>query len=204
MSALVGTSSGLRVAVALGLSGSAWCSGAIMSFSTFSIPTLFDPIPSVFANTNTLSLGQAPSIWEHLYNRGKKTMPPIAATAALAFGYAAYYLVEDLSSSSKSAQSKLVLESVLRTRNLLALAGALTVMIVPYTLAVMKKTNAALGVKASEARERAKKGEVLGLSVGEKEEAEVSRLLKRWNMLNTGRALFPLAGCILGIVAVFF
>ncbi|KIK62229.1 hypothetical protein GYMLUDRAFT_42177 [Collybiopsis luxurians FD-317 M1] len=184
MSALLGTSTGIRIAVALGLSGSAWCSGAIMSFSAFAGPALLDPLPSAVSSN-------APCIWEHLYNRGKKTMPPIAATTALAHAYAAYSIPNPLS-----------LDAIQRTRNLFALAGVLTVLIVPYTLLAMQKTNSALATKSNVLKAKSDKG-LTGETVYPVDE-EAKTLLRRWNLLNTGRALLPLAGCAVGIVAVFF
>lgn len=154
MSALLGTLTGIRIAVALGLSGSAWCSGNV----PFIIRFVFSALLVSFKEQSCLSQpspvqprsAHFPPPWaptRHLYNRGKKTMPPIAATTALAYAYAAWSIPNPLS-----------LDFIQQTRNLFTLGGILTVLIVPYTLLLMQKTNSTLSTKLNASKAKSDKG----------------------------------------------
>ena len=65
-----------------------------------------------------------------------------------------------------------------------AVAAALAVSIIPYTFLTMIGTNHALHAIATGAYTAS--------------EAEVSRLIGRWGVLNLGRSLLPLAGAVAG------
>ncbi|KAE9405415.1 DUF1772-domain-containing protein [Gymnopus androsaceus JB14] len=179
--ALVALPSGIHIAVAVGLSGSAWCSGAIMACSYVAGDALLDPSLPASATAH------ASSIWENFYTRGRNANPPIALLTAASFAYAAYYLPNPLS-----------IQSIHNTRSLLAIAGLLTISIVPYTFLVMWSTNGALHAKAAAVRERTKNGAETLLDDGTKE------LLQKWNLLNFGRGTLPLLATAVGIYAVFF
>ena len=71
-----------------------------------------------------------------------------------------------------------------------AVAGALTIAIVPWTLIVMRKTNAAI---AAYARPRE--------TNDDNDRVNAERLLHRWTMMNFARALFPLVGGVVGLAA---
>ncbi|KAJ3809476.1 hypothetical protein EV368DRAFT_48170 [Lentinula lateritia] len=170
-----------RIAVALGLTGSAWCSGAIMSCSFIAVSALLDPsIPSAAA-------GHTSIIWQNVYKRGKESIPFVAMSTSAAFVYAAYTVPNPLS-----------LESIQRSKTLLLFGGLLTVGIIPFTLMVMKSTNDALHAKAASVQRRSKEGSVTLLDDGTKE------LARTWNILNFIRGLFPLAAAFTGICAILF
>lgn len=112
--------------------------------------------------------------WSRLYDRGHKTAPPMALTTFALYGYAAF---------TRRAAG--------RPWEILAAAGATTLMIVPFTLGFMLPTNN----KLMSEEERADKGEKL-------EVERVRGLVVKWNWLHFVRSLFPLAGAILGFSAI--
>lgn len=126
-------------------------------------------------------------IWHHIYNKGKTTLPPIAACAALAFFYAAY-----------NFPNPVALQEIENTRNSLAIAGLLTVSIVPYTLLIMKPTNDALHAKSRAVTERSKNGFETILDDATKE------LIRNWNVLNFVRGALPLLATGLAAYAILF
>ncbi|KAJ5413825.1 hypothetical protein N7509_000452 [Penicillium cosmopolitanum] len=71
-------------------------------------------------------------------------------------------------------------------------AAALTLSLVPYTIIVMRKTNATLIEKAK-----------IDPRLAEKEGGEIDTLVRSWISLNSFRSLLPLAGGVVGIVAAF-
>lgn len=75
-------------------------------------------------------------------------------------------------------------------------AAALTVGIVPYTIATMRGTNNKI-IKKSE--EIGRQG--LSAQVSEEEEREVQELLARWTWLNGIRSILPALGGIAAFVA---
>lgn len=112
-------------------------------------------------------------LWEALYVRGRAQMPRFAALSLLGYSYLAY---------DRYARGE--------RWGPFALAGALTIGIVPFTLLVMMPTNnALLGVASGTG------GQVLS-------EDAVRSLLLRWKNLNLMRSMFPLAGSLLGLWAL--
>ena len=111
--------------------------------------------------------------------------PPIAAVSATCSGYLAYHFYNAPLGSPRW--------------ELYALAAASTIAIVPYTLIFMAKTNARLTEKAREAGALDAKEHVteVGLAKG----TSAKELLDWWGVLNACRALFTLAGAVLGSVA---
>ncbi|KAK2616769.1 hypothetical protein QQS21_000381 [Conoideocrella luteorostrata] len=106
-------------AIATGLLGSAWMSGAIASISLVGIPVALK------------TPGSPALIWRGLYSHGVALMPKIAVATALSYSYASY---------SSRGQSV--------SRPYLVAAG-LVVSIIPFTLLFMSSTNAALMEAAS-------------------------------------------------------
>ncbi|AEO53320.1 hypothetical protein MYCTH_2294471 [Thermothelomyces thermophilus ATCC 42464] len=176
-----------RLAQATALLLGTLSAGANLTLSAFLVPRLLEsPTP--------LMLRQ----WVRTYRRGAATVPFAAGLAAAAYTYLYYYLgTRGGGAASASA--------LLRARAYLA-AGALTIGIVPYTLAVMAGTNSEL-----KRMERAV-GEVAGadaaeVPAGEEEEVVVveeesaKRLVDWWGVLNLGRGVLLLAGSICGLAA---
>jgi len=140
--------------------------GVIASYSLASIPTL-----------TTLPAPTRVVAWHTLYKRGANTSPHIAFAAGAVLGLNAW-------STRGSQQSRLYLGAILAT-----------IAIVPWTLTVMKRTNARLMGLAAKA-ENLKKG-----SLEFEEEAELRRLLGWWTVLNYVRSVWPLVGAGLALHA---
>ncbi|CAM1510150.1 Fc.00g004850.m01.CDS01 [Cosmosporella sp. VM-42] len=145
------------LAVATGVIGSAWTSGAIASISLVGIPAALKA-PSTSA-----------VVWAELYGQGVSIMPKIAVTVGGAYLYAAW----------ERRQRGGIWKGF-------AVAAALVVGIVPYTLLTMVPTNDALHAIADGTRSAA--------------QGEASMLIGRWGVLNLGRCLLPLAGAVAGFV----
>ncbi|XWX01437.1 hypothetical protein V2A60_009465 [Cordyceps javanica] len=100
------------VAVATGIVGSVWASGAIASLTLIGIPTAF-------------ATPQSPIIvWNGLYTRGMAVMPKVAVVTALCYLYGAYERRRRGTAGGAC----------------LAAAG-LVVSIIPFTLVFMRSTN---------------------------------------------------------------
>ncbi|KAL4860588.1 hypothetical protein BDV12DRAFT_204887 [Aspergillus spectabilis] len=174
------TSTPIRLAQAVGLTGAAYLAGNIFAYS-------FATIPALQASQSTHN-APAPLLakqWSELYARGHAQNPPIAAITATAFMYLAYSM-----HSEKSA-----VLNALAPKNALYLystAAALTVGIVPWTIIAMAKTNNAL-------HERAKDIFLLSEKTGD----EVKELLARWKVLNAIRGVLPLMGGLVGFLAFY-
>ncbi|KAK5998962.1 Anthrone oxygenase ptaC [Cladobotryum mycophilum] len=103
------------IAVATGIIGSAWVSGAISSFSIAGAPAAA-AVPQTSAR-----------VWAQLYRRGVATMPKYAGVVALSYLYAAY------DAYTRDGPWRILLA-----------AAACVVSTVPFTFVAMKKTNDAL------------------------------------------------------------
>ncbi|KAF7561944.1 hypothetical protein G7046_g2192 [Stylonectria norvegica] len=145
------------VAIATGVVGSAWVSGGMASLSLFAIP-------AALASPET-----AARAWGVIFNRGIAVLPPLAVASAVGYLYAAY----------RTRQDGGIWKGF-------AVAAALTVGIVPYTMIFLNGINYVL----------------LDFLKGTKvlEQGDVLRLVGRWGVLNLGRCLFPLAGAIAGAI----
>ncbi|RDA95514.1 hypothetical protein CP533_5474 [Ophiocordyceps camponoti-saundersi (nom. inval.)] len=145
------------IAVATGIVGSAWASGVIMAFS-IAAPAAARTSPDAAATAK---------VWREFYARGANLMPKVVTVVAMSYAYVAYY-VRDRGGHWAGFVA--------------AACSALS--IVPYTLTVMKKTNAALHQAAARTPD---------------DSARVYSLVDTWAGLNFARGIFPLVGTILGI-----
>ncbi|MCJ1298268.1 hypothetical protein MMC08_001057 [Hypocenomyce scalaris] len=120
-----------------------------------------------------------------MFLRGKSAAPPVAAISSVAYGYLAIKL-HNAPLSTEHPRGELY-----------ALAAALTLCIIPYTLLVMKNVNAKLMAKAEGMKNLDVKDEVteVGLPKGE----SAKELLDWWGVVNLGRGVFPLLGAVVGI-----
>lgn len=119
-----------------------------------------------------------------MYLRGKSVAPPVAAVSLASFGYLAIKLYNaPLSVNHPRGE-------------LYALAGVMTVSIVPYTLLVMESVNAKLMAKAEamEGMDVEDEATEVGMLKGE----SAKELVDWWGVLNLGRGVFPLLGACLG------
>ncbi|KAF4507542.1 hypothetical protein G6O67_004032 [Ophiocordyceps sinensis] len=110
------------IAVATGIVGSAWVSGALVSFSVVSVPAA-KAVPQTTAQ-----------VWSELYARGSNMMPKVASVVALSYAYVAY----SVSARGGSWAG-------------FAAASASVLSIIPFTLTCMSSTNAALHKAAASA-----------------------------------------------------
>ncbi|OAA82224.1 hypothetical protein LEL_01769 [Akanthomyces lecanii RCEF 1005] len=114
------------VAVATGIVGSAWASGAIASITFIGTSAAID-VPETTART-----------WRELFRRGANLMPKVAAAVTLAYGYAAY----------DAHRAGGVWGGY-------AAAAGFVISIVPFTVLVMRYTNTCLH-KMAEGRDETK------------------------------------------------
>ncbi|KAL2844160.1 hypothetical protein BJY01DRAFT_215212 [Aspergillus pseudoustus] len=169
---------GIRVAQAVGLTGAGWLAGNIAGYSLFSVPAL---ITSYHEHNAPLPL--IVKQWRDMYSIGKAQNPPIAVITAAAFAYLAWSVRESTTPLA-----------VLAPRNATALysaAAALTVAIVPWTLAAMAGTNRQLLDRAG----------AKGWVPTEEGAEETEDLLYKWTFLNAVRGVFPLVGAVVGYLA---
>ncbi|KAF9254735.1 DUF1772-domain-containing protein [Marasmius fiardii PR-910] len=171
------TGTGIRIAQAIGISGSAFISGSIISISTISAPVLLTP-------TSFFSPTHAAIQWKNLYTRGASLMPPLSLITSLAHFYLAWkvYAVESRLASSNSLTK------------LYVLAGALTIGIVPWTVFAMKPTNEALIRKAVDSPAESALART----------NETEKLVEKWITLNLVRGVIPLAGTVAAVYATLF
>ncbi|ODM20992.1 hypothetical protein SI65_04045 [Aspergillus cristatus] len=169
----------LRVAQAVGISGSIWLSGNICGLSAIAIPVFFrsrrergekDDIPQT----------KLARQWQYFYDRGHAQNPPIAAVTACAYAYLGWAVASRSELFSRFAGAN--------TGLFYRLAGFLTVGIVPWTLGFMMPTNYKLMEIAQ------------GLEGKEVSDEEFDGLLSYWQVTNAIRGLFPLAGGVLGLL----
>lgn len=139
--------------------------GGIASLSHFAMPGLLS------APVSGRLLAQQ---WQTMYSMGKATMPSIALVSLAAYGYAAY------GRSRRHLDWKRY-----------AVAGALTLGIVPFTLGFMQPTNRSLMQIASG-----------GATAAMVNDDSVRALITTWAGLNLIRSLLPLCGAVVGLWAL--
>ncbi|KAJ6103927.1 DUF1772-domain-containing protein [Penicillium sp. IBT 16267x] len=163
---------GFRMAQAVGILGAAWLSGNIAGISIIAIPAFLQSQKEHHKSQSLLA-----KQWNALYGIGGRRNPPIGVVVASILTYLAWSVREG---------SPLYKATVYSRSGLYTAAAALTVGIVPYTIICMSGTLKAL-VKKAESTSDADK--------------EVTDLIERWNYLNLGRSIFPLAGAICAVIA---
>ncbi|PYI03696.1 DUF1772-domain-containing protein [Aspergillus sclerotiicarbonarius CBS 121057] len=168
------------IAQAIGLSGAAWLSGTIFSLSYITIPSL---LTTHATHPNSIPLSTITQQWATIYETGKNRVPPIAILTASTFLYLAWSTRENTTLAAIAPRG---------SSSAYMVSAALVVAIVPFTGGFMKGTNDRL-------MGWAEKGVGKGVEEGEE---EVVGLLKKWAWLNGIRALWPLVGGVLGLVAV--
>ncbi|CEJ54946.1 hypothetical protein PMG11_01232 [Penicillium brasilianum] len=167
----------VRAAHFLGLAGAAWLSGNIAALSMNAVPGLVRSRDEHNA-TSKLIVRQ----WKNVYEAGKTQNPPVAIVVAASFIYSAWSVNSRPPLFQQTAYSRIGLFSV---------AAILTLSIVPYTLIAMSSTNNAL------LRLAASKEELL-----DRDSEQAKYLLEKWKKLNSFRSLLPLAGAMVGMVAL--
>ena len=114
--------------------------------------------------------------WATLYYIGRARGPTISAAGLLAYLYLAFY-ASGRSVSPAEGYAYLA-------------AGATTVAVVPYTFVAMMRTNNEIERLAGETEKAAASGD------------RVKYLVGKWYKLNLVRAVFPLSGFIVGMLAL--
>ncbi|KAI9718067.1 MAG: hypothetical protein M1812_004325 [Candelaria pacifica] len=171
-----------HIAQAIGITASAFLSGATIALSFYTVPSLLlAPTP--------LLLRQ----WRAIYNRGKVTGPPIGMLSGLSYAYLAYqtYYNSPTSLLSTSASGGSNIGGLYVIATLLAFSNG------PFTLAFMAGTNSKLLQQCEEME---------GLDVGEEVEVKSKResarqLMDWWAKLNLLRGFGPLVAALLGVWA---
>ncbi|KAH6658403.1 hypothetical protein BKA67DRAFT_656596 [Truncatella angustata] len=146
------------------IAASSWLAGSIASISIISVPALISA-----ANDSSTSPVLATRLWRIIYERGKASMPIVAATAAIGYGTLAY--------NRYSTQ---------RPWLPFAFSSFMAVAIVPFTVVTMSSTNSSL-IQISESKTAP------GTAEG------VVALLARWGSLNLTRSLLPFVGALTAI-----
>lgn len=140
-------------------------------------------IPGLLSTSTPLPAQALAQQWAGIYNRGKVLGPQTAVLAVLGYGYLAYN-AQHRTGSVKGSSSRV---------GYFAGAAALTLAIVPFTVAFMDATNQALlGIAAGGGAAAVGGGE------GSQAAAAVGELLVKWKGLNLIRSLWPLAGAVVG------
>ncbi|PVH83182.1 hypothetical protein DL98DRAFT_652755 [Cadophora sp. DSE1049] len=167
----------IRLAQTLGITSSLILSGMTLSTSLNTVPRLLESPPSLLLQQ-----------WGHMYDRGKRTGPPIALLSSTTFLYLAY---KAHTSPSLSATPNKVWPYIL--------AGILSISIIPYTFAVLMPTN----------RQLLRKVEVLGkVELSREDEVEMRdaersahQLVDWWGVLNLGRGVLLVCSGVVGVWA---
>merc|ERR1711939_833831 len=147
------------------------------------LSTSLTTVPRLLESPPTLLLQQ----WGHMYDRGRKTGPPIALLSSTTFFYLAYKAhVSPLSSFPLSSSST-------SSTTPYILAGLLSISIIPYTFAILMPTNKQLLGKV----------EVSGEDEVEMREAERSahQLVDWRGVLNLGRGGLLVGSGVVGVWA---
>jgi len=155
----------IRLAQTVGITASSILGGYVASAS-------FTLVPRLLESPTPLMLKQ----WGNAYDVGKKNAPPLAALSAVCYFYLAY----------TSPKSKFYGYLI---------AGALSVSIVPYTLAVMLPTNKKLLAKVDDMKMLGIKDEVVEVGLGNE---TAHKLVDYWGVLNLGRAVLLIVGSLVG------
>lgn len=124
--------------------------------------------------------------WTRVYHYGHQVLPGMAIGTFLLYTFACF--------RRRRAENP-------KPWRLLALAGLVTVSIIPFTLLIMKPTNDELFRLESVTR-MIQPGEHAGVNVmGIKEAKE---LVVRWAFMHATRSTLPLIGAIIGVVGTFW
>lgn len=153
---------------------SAFAGGAVSAISFYAVPELLKSPTPLLAKQ-----------WAALYNRGKSTVPPVAAVVTACFAY--------LATKTPVNVDKIKFYKYVA-------AAVLSIGIVPYTFGVMGKTNRKLHAKAEQTKTFKVTDEFIEAGV-EKETAHW--LVDHWAVLNLGRGLLLLASAGVGAWTAF-
>ncbi|KAF8867354.1 hypothetical protein BDZ45DRAFT_638860 [Acephala macrosclerotiorum] len=164
----------IRLAQTLGLTSSLILAGQTITLSTFLIPRLLDsPTP--------LMLKQ----WNNMFQIGRLTGPQFALLSALSYFYLSY----------KSHLTPILSSSLLSKTTAYAIAGALSIGIVPYTLIFISGTNTKILKKVEETKSLKVTDEVTEVGLGNE---SARALVDWWGVLNLGRGALLVASGVLG------
>ncbi|KAL8797042.1 MAG: hypothetical protein Q9195_000813 [Heterodermia aff. obscurata] len=165
----------VQIAQALGITGSAFLAGGILSVSAFAIPAI-QLAPEALAARQ----------WKKLYYRGKNSAPYVATTAALALGALSYQFYGTLNQPSAE---------------LYGLSALLIILNPPYTWIFVDGINNILWARADASSASKKDDEVEPAAVSGGQSTK--ELLDLWAIHNVIRGLLPLAGSIIAFWTTF-
>jgi len=138
--------------------------GAMMSVSLIAVPVMLD---------TTKESPQLYHQWAQMYHLGFQLFPGMAVTTLVLYGYIVM----------KKRAAK-------RPWAIFAVAGAVTVAMLPFTWIFMAPTNNVL----FDLEAKSKSAVVTGI-------VEAQSLLRKWRLLHIARSIFPLAGAVIGLSA---
>lgn len=180
------TYSSAFAASSLGLVMSGTFIGTSLTLSYMAVPSLLLSASSSSKEVKLVVLDNAARSWQYIYDVGKLAGPVAGLIGSAAYLYAAR-----------------ALPAALATQKLLLYAAAVAnVLVAPFTVAVMQRTNNELIRRANAAK--AGKREVEGRQAakpGSIESYETPDLLQRWSKLNASRSLFPIAAAVFTAIA---
>lgn len=143
--------------------------------SGFAFSASYYTVPAISIAPLALQFKQ----WQVVYDLGKLVSPPLSAAGAAAWGYAAWH------SSTHEGDA---------TWKLYSVAAALTLAILVWTVAVMMPTNKDL-MKMAKIADEVDETEA---KVFAQESVKAPR---RWNWMNFVRAVLPMIGTVVGLIA---
>ncbi|KAJ6005503.1 hypothetical protein N7451_003447 [Penicillium sp. IBT 35674x] len=187
----------ILVAQMIGTLGCGFAAGGVMTLSIMNIPTI--TLPARQPASVAIPSQQGPGTpfphlthqWLDTYERGIRTFPVICLGASVTNGYLAWAL-RDMAAPESGIMGG-------SWSGYYATATATTMGFVVWTMTAMKSTNdrlMAIATRDDAAAAEGTKGKRA------KEDAEALELMKTWANLNMFRAMFPLAGAIIGLYGV--
>ncbi|ORY69643.1 uncharacterized protein BCR38DRAFT_333493 [Pseudomassariella vexata] len=157
----------------IGPQAAAVVTGSFLSGAMASLSTMVTPL---FLDTDN-EPAQLLRHWARLYHYGHLALPALSVATCGLYGYTAL---------SKRASGR-------ANWRRYAVAGAMTIAMVPFTWYVMVPTNNTLfRLEASARKSESGSGSLAELSV-------IQELVVRWAWLHIGRSVFPLIGAIMGL-----
>lgn len=197
----------LLVPTALGVGLSGFFSGANFALTYIAVPGLLLPAATSRSQEKGASSSggrsgsstpgpQLARQWQFIYRSGKGILPWFSLTSSICFAYVAWNLQDPSSSVVKADKSMGSLKWIF------ILAASLAISIVPWTLIVMKYTNATLHERAGQADAAAAKGDLKGSETGVKgndeglENRTTEDLIRWWGVLNFIRSSLVFAAVL--------
>lgn len=184
---IMATYSSTFAATSLGLVMSGTFIGTSLTLSYMGVPSLLVAASTSSKEARAAVLDNAARSWQYIYDVGKLAGPAAGFVGSAAYIFAARALPAALATQ----------------KQLLYAAAVANILVAPFTVVFMTRTNnelirranaAKAGKLESEGRKMAKPGDV--------ESYDTPDLLQRWSTLNAFRSVFPIAAAVLTVMAL--